>query len=313
MILIVCNYYAILMAFRPRVLLADASDLVKGVQKLLDDFDLHTEGTVALKANYNSDDPFPATTNPETLRVLAELIKKDSRNLIMAERSGMGNTSSVLKNRGVLDLSRRLGFKLMDLDSLGPEGWYDVQAEGLHWRQGFKIARVFKEADKVVQTCCLKTHRFGGHFTMSLKNSVGLVAARPKGTSYDYMRELHTSHFQRLMIAEINKFYKTNLILMDAAHGFSQGGPDQGVLINPGLLLASTDRVAIDAVGVALLRLYGTTPELMQGRIFEQEQIAHAASLGVGVDSAEKIELVPHDEHSRKAADAIRKVLDEQG
>ncbi len=61
------------------------------------------------------------------------------------------------------------------------------------------------------------------------------------------------------------------------------------------------------------MRLYGTTPEVMKGRIFEQEQIAHAASLGVGVDSAEKIELVPQDEHSQKAAEAIRKVLDEQG
>ncbi|MDD1749309.1 MAG: DUF362 domain-containing protein [Methanothrix sp.] len=296
-----------------QVLLADASDRAKGIQKLLDEFDLHTEGTIALKANYNSDDQFPATTHPETLRVLADHLKKNSRNLIMAERSGMGDTSSVLKNRGVLDLSRTFDFQLLNLDSAYQDDWYDVQDEGMHWRQGFKMARIYREADKVVQTCCLKTHRFGGHFTMSLKNSVGLVAARPKGTSYDYMRELHSSPYQRLMIAEINKYYDTDLILMDASQGFSKGGPDQGALIKPGLLLASTDRVAIDAIGVALLRLYGTTSEVMKGRIFEQEQIARAANLGVGVDSAEKIEIVPHDEHSQKAADAIRKVLDEQG
>ncbi len=301
------------MSDRSLVLLADASDRVKGVQKLLAEFDLHTDGTIALKANYNSDDPFPATTHPETFMILAEHLKKISRTLIMAERSGMGNTASVLKNRGVLDLSHKLSFKLLNLDSAVPDDWHDVQAEGLNWMHGFKIARVFKEADKIVQTCCLKTHRFGGHFTMSLKNSVGLIAARPKGTSYDYMRELHSSIYQRLMIAEINKFYNTDLILMDATQGFSHGGPDQGTLIKPGLLLASTDRVAIDAVGVALLRLYGTTSEVMKGRIFRQEQIAHAASLGVGVDSAKQIELVPQDEHSQNAADAIRKVLDDQG
>jgi len=100
---------------------------------------------------------------------------------------------------------------------------------------------------------------------------------------------------------------------MDAAQGFLQGGPDKEVLIKPGLLLASPDRVAIDVVGLALLRLYGTTPEVMKGRIFEQEQIAHAASLGVGLDSAEKIEIVPQDEHSQNAVEEIRKVLDEQG
>jgi uncharacterized protein (DUF362 family) len=298
---------------RSQVLLADASDRTEGVQKLLDEFDLHTENTIALKANYNSDDSFPATTHPETLRVLAEHLKKNSHNLIMAERSGMGKTSSVLKNRGVLDLSLELGFKLIDLDSVGQDDWFDVQAEGLHWKSGFKIARVFKEADEVVQTCCLKTHRFGGHFTMSLKNSVGLVASRLKGSSYDYMRELHSSPFQRLMIAEINKFYKPNLILMDATEGFSHGGPEQGALIKPGLLLASKDRVALDAVGVAILRLYGTTPEVMKGRIFEQEQIAQAARLGVGADSAKKIELIPHDDYSRKASEAITEVLIEQG
>jgi uncharacterized protein (DUF362 family) len=301
------------MANRSQVLLVDASDREKVIKKLFDEFDLHTEGTIALKANYNSDDPFPATTHPETLSVLTEHLGKSSPDLIMAERSGMGNTSSVLKNRGVLDLSRRLGFKLLNLDSLDPAGWYDVQAEGMHWRQGFKIAKVFVETDKVIQTCCLKTHRFGGHFTMSLKNSVGLIAARPKGTSHDYMHELHTSPFQRLMIAEINKFYKTDLILMDAAQGFSKGGPDKGTLINPGLLLASADRVAIDAVGVALLRLYGTTHEVMKGRIFEQEQIAYAANLGVGVDSANRIELVPYDEHSQRSAVAIQEMLDTQG
>lgn len=295
-----------------QVFLADASDRTTGIQRLLGEFDLHTEGTIALKANYNSDDPFPATTHPETLRVLAENLKKNSHNLMMAERSGMGNTTAVLKNRGVLDLSRKLDFQLLNLDSANPEDWYDVQAEGLLWRNGFKIARIFKEADKVVQTCCLKTHRFGGHFTMSLKNSVGLLASRPRGTSYDYMRELHSSPYQRLMIAEINKFYTTDLILMDATEGFSKGGPDLGTLIKPGLLLASLDRVAIDAVGVALLRLYGTTPEVMNGRIFEQEQIAHAARMGVGVESADKIELISLDDRSQNEADAILNVFDEQ-
>jgi uncharacterized protein (DUF362 family) len=224
-----------------QVYLADSSDRVSGVQKLLVEFDLNTDGTIALKANYNSDDLFPATTHPETLSLLAEHLKRNSRNLIMAERSGMGNTANVLRNRGVLDLSRKLGFKLLNLDSAVSDDWYDVQAEGLHWRHGFKIARVFKEADKVVQTCCLKTHRFGGHFTMSLKNSVGLVAARPKGTSYDYMRELHSSPNQRLMIAEINASYKTDLILMDATQGFAHGGPDKGVLIEPGFWQAKIE------------------------------------------------------------------------
>lgn len=131
------------MTRRSRVLSADGFDRAKGLQNLLEAFDLHKEGTIALKANYNSDDPIPASTHPETLRILAEFLKKNSRNLIIAERSGMGITQSVLKNRGELNLSRRIGFKLLDLESIAPEDWYDVQAEGLHWETRFQNSQNF--------------------------------------------------------------------------------------------------------------------------------------------------------------------------
>ena len=299
---------------RSKVFLISASKRAESIKRLLEEFDLGSGGSIALKANYNSDDPFPASTHIDTLRYLVEGLKTaGSFEITMAERSGMGVTAEVLKNRGVLDLTERLGFDVVDLDLVGAEDWKDIPPDGLHWKHGFKISRIFVESDKVVQTCCLKTHRFGGHFTLSLKNSVGLVAARPEGSSYDYMRELHTSPFQRLMIAEINKFYRTDLSLMDAASGFVSRGPDKGKLISPNLLIASIDRVAVDAVGVALLRQYGSTPEVMSGRIFDQEQISRAASLGVGVKSADKIDLVPLDDESQNMGEKIRKMLDSQG
>ena len=46
--------------------------------------------------------------------------------------------------------------------------------------------------------------------------------------------------------------------------------------------MAGTDRVAIDAVGVAILRHFGTTAEVSRGSVFEQEQIARALALGLG-------------------------------
>ncbi len=42
-----------------------------------------------------------------------------------------------------------------------------------------------------------------------------------------------TAPDQRLMIAEINKFYRTDLVVLDATEGFVTGGPDQGKLIDP--------------------------------------------------------------------------------
>jgi uncharacterized protein (DUF362 family) len=144
---------------------------------------------------------------------------------------------------------------------------------------------------------------------MSLKNSVGLIAKKDPSEFYDYMAELHSSPYQRLMIAEINRFYKTDLIIMDAIEGFVNGGPDRGQLIKPNLIIASDDRVAIDAVGVAILRLYGSTPEVMKGRILNLEQISRAVQLGVGVKSTSDIKLIPLDDKTRRISDKIENSL----
>ena len=143
---------------------------------------------------------------------------------------------------------------------------------------------------------------------MSLKNSVGLLAKKVPGGHYDYMYELHGSPFQRLMIGEINRFYAVDFVVMDAAKAFVSGGPDRGAGVEPGLMLAGKDRVALDAAGVAILREFGAS-SLMKKPVFQLDQIRRAAELGVGTGSASAMELVPLDEQSRGAADRIRAIL----
>jgi uncharacterized protein (DUF362 family) len=268
--------------------------------------------SVAIKANFNSADPFPASTHPHTLETMVTVMKEAGvREITLAERSGMGDTREVLDKLSVLDLSARLGFEVVVLDEEPKEAWTRIGHGGTHWLKGFYISKIFLDSDMVVQTCCLKTHRFGGHFTMSLKNSVGLVAKSVPGGIYNYMWELHGSPYQRLMVAEINKYYKVDLVLMDATEAFVSGGPDKGALVKPGLMLASRDRVAIDAVGVAILRSYGAS-SLAKKPIFEQDQIRRAAELGVGATSASAIRLTPLDSQGEEAADKIRSILGNQ-
>ncbi|HEX3001999.1 MAG TPA: DUF362 domain-containing protein, partial [Methanoregula sp.] len=232
------------------------------------DLSLPGGSSVTLKANFNSADPFPASTHIDTLdTICAAILEEKPARLTLAERSGMGITREVLEQRGVLALSRKRGFSVMVLDELERTGWQEIQSPGLHWKRGFFLARAFTGADRVVQTCCLKTHRFGGHFTMSLKNAVGCIARTVPGVNYDFMNELHSSPRQRSMIAEISKFFRTDLVILDATEGFVSGGPDQGKRIRPEVIIGGTDRVAIDAAGVALLRSYGTVPEVADGRI----------------------------------------------
>jgi len=71
------------------------------------------------------------------------------------------------------------------------------------------------------------------------------------------------------------------------------------------VILASTDRVALDAVGVAALKVHGTTRKIKGRKVFEQDQIRRAAELGLGASSPDDIEIVPVDEGTRGVAEKI--------
>jgi uncharacterized protein (DUF362 family) len=288
----------------------DRAEGVRSALALLDDVQFGTQN-VLLKPNFNSAHPAPGSTHEDVLRTLiSELKERGARAITLADRSGMGVTRRVMEDKRVFAMADEMGFKALVLDELESDQWATVQPPGSHWQRGFPFARLVSEADAVVQTCCLKTHRFGGHFTLSLKNSVGMVAKQVPGDRYDYMQELHSSPFQRLMIAEINTAYTPALVVLDGVEAYVDKGPESGKRVWSEVMLAGTDRLAIDAVAVALLRHWGTTREVMKGPIFQQEQIARAVELNLGVTGPDEIRLITGDEESESYASEIRGILD---
>ena len=295
-----------------RIAFVKTRDRVAGVNKALDLLEMPSmKGQdLFLKPNFNSADVPPGSTHNDTLSALVHRLQAAGAGCItVGDRSGMGDTRSVMRQKGIFRLADELGFETLVFDELDADDWQTTEVEGGYWQKGFAVARPVLEADGIVQTCCLKTHRFGGHFTLSLKNSVGLAAKWVPGESHDYMHELHGSPHQRRMIAEINAAYQPELILLDGVEAFVEGGPDRGRQVDAQVILAGTDRVAIDAVGVAVLRHFGTTPAVSQGPIFQQEQIARAVELGLGVDDPEKIEFITDDPDSEAYAAQIQEIL----
>ncbi len=222
--------------------------------------------------------------------------------ITLAERSGPAKTAETFKRKGIYDLAKELDFEIVDLSSLPRDAYIKVIPEGSHWKDGFLFAKIYREAECVVETCCLKTHMYGGHFTLSLKNATALV---PRD-GYEYMRELHSSPHQRKMIAEINSAYKWDLIIMDGILTFVDGGPMEGTMKEANVFVAGTDKIAIDATGVAILRILGTTPEVMKGPIFEQEQIARAVELQLGINDPKDIEYIT--DGSAKSLSLVKKI-----
>lgn len=292
-----------------KVALVSTKDRGKGVRQAIDLLGAkHFRGkSVVLKPNFNTADPAPGSTHNDTLRsLILSLQQMGAKRITLAERSGPGDsTRAVMEKKGIFELAQELNFRIVNLQKAGPEDWVRVEPTDSHWSHGFHFPRIYLEAESTVQTCCLKTHAYGGHFTLSLKNSVGLVPLK----GYTYMNELHSSPYQRQMIAEINTAYSPDLVVMDGVEAFVDGGPDRGARVEAKVMVASTDRVAIDAVGVAILRLLGTTPEVSRGPVFAQEQIARAAELGLGVSSAKEIQLVTGDAGSEAFAAQVTDIL----
>ncbi|MFW9808239.1 MAG: DUF362 domain-containing protein [Candidatus Thorarchaeota archaeon] len=261
---------------------------------------------VVLKPNFNTADPPPASTHMDTFRqILVKIQEMGAESMTVAERCGPANTEEAFRKKGLYELAGEFGFDIVNLETASEDQWVMKNPEDSHWKNGFLFAKVYDEAESVIETCCLKTHMYGGHFTLSLKNATALV---PR-VGYKYMSELHSSPHQRKMIAEINSVYKWDLVIMDGVLAFVDGGPMEGTRKDANVFVAGTDKIALDAVGVALLRMLGTTPEVSKGPIIEQEQIARAIELGIGISSFDEIEFITDSSQSEILVEEIRNEL----
>lgn len=258
---------------------------------------------VVLKPNFNSADAGPAGTHDDTLkRLVTELKERDARSVTLGESSGPRGTASVLDAKGTRDLGRDMGFDVVNFDEMADADWVPVKPSGTHWPEGYHLPRLVTDAEYLVSACCLKTHGSGGVFTMSLKLAVGL-------TPRSIRRPMHASPDMRRMIAELNQGYRPDLIVMDGVEAFTDGGPSRGTLKQANVLVAGTDRVAVDAVGVAILKELGSNDAIMGRPIFQQEQIARAVEVGLGVQSPSEIALVSDDAEGRAYADKVGAIL----
>jgi len=294
-----------------QVSLVSTNDRKKGVEGSINGLGINPmkNKDVLIKPNFNTADTTPGSTHNDTLVALVKKIwQMGAKSVSLGERS-YPLTREVMEAKGVLPLMKNLDVNIIDFDTLEAKDWLEFKPKGSHWKKGFRIARPIIESECLVSTGCLKTHQFGGVFTLSLKLHVGVVPTKRHG--YAYMNELHGSPYQRKLIAELNLPFSPHLIVMDGVDVFVDGGPATGTLAKGNVFIASTDRVAIDAVGVGILKYLGSNQQIMNRKIFDQEQIARAAEIGLGVSSPDQIDLVPAGEESVEYGDRISAILKE--
>lgn len=261
-------------------MLASAIELAGGL-------DINPGSTVLIKPNENSDDPFPATSDPETVAALVRYVRRfRPARLVVADASFVAYlpTIKTMQKTGVYQAATGAGaevaaFEEGDFVSVLPD-------KAANWRWSFRMARLYLEADYVISQPVIKTHKYAV-FSMALKNTIGAVlnADRP------LMHSLPTDRFRR-MTAELNLARPADFVVLDGRQAMVTGGPFSGRTQRADLIVATTDLVAADAVGLAVLKHLGTVPRIQDKPVWEQTVLEHAVELGLGVNGPDEIELV---------------------
>jgi len=231
---------------------------------------------VLIKANFNSPDRYPASSDPEFIKAVVTLLQECGVvEIALGASSGLAwqPTEKVLRKKKVFKLAEELNIKLINFD----EGeWIDVPINGVHLKNAF-ITRATRDADKIIYLPNLKTHAFA-RFSIGLKFAVGLTEPFSR-------RNLHDKYLEEKLV-EINLAIKPDLIILDARKCLVTGGPAKGRRKKAHCILASTDLVAIDVEALKILMSFKAKNRLDMP-IWELPQIATAKKLGLGAQSEE--------------------------
>ncbi len=120
----------------------------------------------------------------------------------------------------------------------------------------------------------MKTH-FKADFSLSLKLAIGFVKGGERIS-------LHLMHLKE-KIADLNLMVHPNLILIDGRKRFITGGPFNGEICEPNIILASGDRVARDVEAIKVIESFDGA--VLKDDPWSYKQIMCAVELGLGVKS----------------------------
>ena len=213
------------------------------------------------------------TTHPEVLHALFRMLNEyGCTSVRFGDSPGHDSGTHALE---------RLGFRADEpvygayLTPMSEEVRVDFP-EGMTEKE-FWFAREVTETDAIINVCKMKTHAMM-RVTGAVKNLFGLLCGTRKAR--EHLRFPNDGLFARMLV-DIHRCVKPRLHIMDAIVAMEGNGPGAGTPKPMGLLLFSTDPVALDSVFCGLVHLDpGSVKTNVQGE-----------SMGLGTWHADRIEL----------------------
>ncbi|HAR62048.1 MAG: iron-sulfur protein [Candidatus Margulisiibacteriota bacterium] len=186
------------------------------------------------------------TTHPRILWAVGVIVKKYGGELWIGDSSGFGSTQRNAQKTGMYEVIEQLGAKLIPFNEP-----VEIAVENGRLVRHFKIEKAVTIADVIINIPKLKTHGLT-YFTGAAKNLYGCLPGLEKGKGHVKMpsRELF-SH----MIVDLNTAVIPHINIMDAVIGMEGNGPSNGTPRKVGLIMASTNTFALDAVACEIIGL----------------------------------------------------------
>jgi uncharacterized protein (DUF362 family)/Pyruvate/2-oxoacid:ferredoxin oxidoreductase delta subunit len=197
---------------------------------------------VLLKPNILTDsDPGKAiVTNPIVVDAVIKLLKSKGAEVIVGDSPAVHLRGFRPDKSGIAEVCRNNGVEWVD---------FTKDTTEIKLRNGkIKVTSQALEADLIVSLPKLKNHELV-YFTGAIKNSLGLVPGFTKAKQ-------HALHHDRVPFAEflvsLNEAVTPQFFIMDGITAMEGPGPGQGFPYKLGLLLGSTNPVALDIVATTV-------------------------------------------------------------
>lgn len=245
--------------------------------------------TVLVKPNICCPRPHPATTSPEVLSAVLELVRaqKPARLVVGDQTFYVQDTVANMRRAGLEEAVRAHGAEFVAFDDLPRRHLRPPAAR--HWPEGYRVPAMLDQVHHVVNLACVKTH-FLARYTMAMKNVIGAIDADSRRYYHRIRSEQGYDAFA-VLIAEMSLAFRPSLNILDGTAAFVSGGPADGRVVHPRLVIASRDLLATDVTGLAVLRHHGTDASIQDQSPWSQPKIRNGVALGLGARGPSDLEL----------------------
>jgi len=212
-------------------------------------------------------------THPAFVEAVLELLKKTGAEITVGDDIDSGDIDGYQVS-GVRQMCNRMGIKLINLKETG---FMETNCKG-HFLKKVYLSSTVLDADVIVNLPKLKTHSLT-IFTGGVKNMFGII---PHGLRINFHGQYIKVEDFCQVLTDVFSTAIPHLTIMDGIIAMEGDGPSSGKLKRVGMVMASRDAVAVDAVAT---RIIGREP-------FDIYTTQYSTERGLGVGNLDNIEVV---------------------